>query len=46
MAFKKPLIFCASMPPKLVKKTEVMSVAKNTSQRPYTEEGTVDLESV
>lgn len=26
-----------------VKKTEVMAVAKNTSQRPYTEEGTVDI---
>ena len=26
-----------------VRKTEVMAVAKNTSQRPYTEEGTVDI---
>ena len=27
----------------IVKKTEVMAVAKNTSQRMYTEEGTVDV---
>ena len=41
------VIFCASMMPKLVsesninaKKTEAMTIAKNTTLRPYTEEAT------
>ena len=48
MTFKKPLIFLCKYAAQaglriIVKKTEVMAVAKNTSQRMYTEEGTVDV---